>query len=45
MKVSKVKKYKEIGKNYGLIMSDTDIMYLQAFIKRIAREEIAKAKK
>jgi len=42
---SQDEKYKKIARKYGFDLSDSDIMYLKAFVASIAREEIAKVRK
>jgi len=39
-----VEKYIRIGEKHGLNLTEVDIMYLQALVKRMAREEIKKAR-
>lgn len=39
-----IEKYKSIAKKYGIILSDADIMYLQAYSRNIAKQEIMKTK-
>lgn len=42
---AQTEKYKKIAEKHGLQLSDSDIMYLQAFVASISREEIARARK
>ena len=40
-----VEKYKNIAQKHGLNLSDADIMYLQAFIRTLVRQELEKVTK